>query len=311
MFMLISCQRRSHFVSITLICVLLNSSVYAQIVNYDHLGKKFNATTEKVILLVDTVNIANKTRGATPSISLPGIVGSVFSLVIDATKTILTSQEAKYTATYSATVSEKGLIKKKPDQSSPILNISGIHLLRITTDKNGFKDTSTRLTLVPVTEGKSGLFRFKVDSLDMKYSKAKIKRWGRRGKTLDISISLKLDAIWTDATTPTAGHLSDTTSQIKTQTLGESSILIQAVEPTNKADIDKDLYSGWFQLPPQSALKFATIDNNYSVGFYNLTVTIKEANAYGIDSKQLADFLGATSSDMSNVLKQLVPTLSK
>jgi hypothetical protein len=85
------------------------------------------------------------------------------------------------------------------------------------------------MILVPAVEPHTGLFRFRVDSLIFPYSKAKIKKWGKYGKTIDVSIDIKLEAYWKEVVAGSSGNkkivVSDTTGfTLKSGTLGESTI---------------------------------------------------------------------------------------
>jgi hypothetical protein len=292
-----------------------------QILNYNFKGHKIKATSEEIVLAIHK-NTSQKVRAPLTQISLPGILGNTVGLVVNAAKYVLSAEEEKYTATYTSISSENGLIYDSlQNGSSSELNILSIDIYRITVNKDFSRDTATKIKLSPDIAEDGGLFRFKVTSLDMPYSKAKIKKWGKRGKNLAINITIKLDALWKESINSSKSvedvkgknpdSIQKSGYQIKTMSLGESSILLPVIIPTKNAYLERNYYSGWFQFPPSTVLQFANRQNHYSVGHYSVTITVKEANPYGIDSKQMAAFMTATSSDISNVIKGLIPNSTK
>jgi hypothetical protein len=208
-----------------------------------------------------------------------------------------------------------------PDTSKKqfvFLNINLIDFARIT----GMDDTAMEIKLVPVVDANSGLFRLKVQELHFPFSKAKIKRLGRYGKTVDLNIDIKLEAIWKEsAANATGGKKSnlggsetDNTDSsngysLKTATLGESSITISSITPSANVPLlpSEPYLSAWFEPLPSTALKFMTAESDWAAGWYTITITVKEVNPFGITSKQRADFFSASSGDLSSFMKQLIP----
>jgi hypothetical protein len=296
-----------------------------QIMNYDGKGNRVKASSEQISIIVNK-KADKKTESATPSISLPGIIGSVISLGVDVVKSVISAQEAKYTATYTATKSENELmyLRNHSNESSADLNIESINIARMFVRDDSAKVQAFDLELAPIVESNSGLFRFKVQRLSIPYTKAKVKKDGKGGKMINMSFTIKLDALWKEPGGSTKQDSSahakgssasivsgDNSFQIKTATLGESSILITSIYPGRDFLVDQDYYSGWFQLIPATALKYANGENKWRVGYYTLTVTVKEANPYAVDAKKLSDFFSATNPDISTLLKQLIPNSSK
>ncbi|HVY75897.1 MAG TPA: hypothetical protein VG890_13755, partial [Puia sp.] len=83
------------------------------------------------------------------------------------------------------------------------------------------------------------------------------------------------------------------------------------IRPIGSNVLRSQFYSGWFQMLPSSPVKNAQMKNFKGLGNYTLTITVKEANPYGITSKQLSDFLNGASPDINNLIKQIFLTTSK
>ena len=297
-----------------LLGMLQTSLIHSQVINYDQDGRKTHPVSERTIIIVHKVT-DEKTRGIIGNISLPGLIGAIIPIAVNVTKQILSALEEKYTASYVASIYETGLIYDSAHSgSSSFLNIESIDLVRIAENLDFNKDTVTKITLVPVIEPNGGFFGFKVKSLSLPFTKAKRTRRGRRGKTLDVNITIKVEAQWKE---PTGNEKSSdsakgqTNFQVKAATLGESSIFIPAIFPTDNTYLGQTYRSGWFQLPPATALHFAGKENHYAVVFYTLTITVKEANPYGVTAKKMAAFFSAESSDIISILKQVVPAPAK
>lgn len=301
---------------------MISQIAFAQLSNYDGEGKNHPGSSEEVLIKVNKE--INKIKSGSGNISFPGVIGGFLTIGMDVTKLILSTQEEKYTATYSSTKSETGLIllKDSSKTSSADLNIDSINIYRIFTKQDFSRETGCDIVLKPVVDPTTGLFRFQLQRLYMPYSKAKTKQSGKLGKTIDINITLKINCLWKEET---AASDSNQTSgkerrtaiekapsfQIKSASLGESAITVSGVKPGGNFAIVEDYYSGWFQLLPSSALKFANAENKYSVGNYTITVTIKEANPYAVNSKKIADFFNGSVTDINSLIKQFFPTNSK
>ena len=302
---------------------LLPASLRAQLVNYGSNGTRVSASGEKVCIQIEK-KADHGNKALLGPISFSGVVGSVIGLAIDVTKSILSTAEAKYTATYSAGKSENELIyfHKPGDPSSADLNIERVIVTRSFLNGNGDSVLGCQFYLSTDMPDNSGLFRFHLDSLNLPYSKAKIKKSGSRGKRIDLSITIKLDAFWQDAmakepTTPSSSAVTkavssttENSSQMKTGTLGETTFFVHSVIPEGKIRLPNDSYSGWYQLLPATALKFGNAENKWKVGNYTLTVTVKEANPYGINAKNMADFFSTSGTDLGSFLKQFFPNPS-
>ena len=99
---------------------------------------------------------------------------------------------------------------------------------------------------------------------------------------------------------------------IKTATLGDASLVLSGIRPGHPVDLHSAGFkTSWFQLPPLAAMAFANEENHYSAVYFNVSVTIKEANPYGVTAKKLADFLSSNSSDILSTIKSLLPQAPK
>jgi hypothetical protein len=296
-----------------LLGTLFTASCQAQLVSYKKDGARIRYGKETTLITVHPETRDKNFRSTATPISLPsvlpGIIGAGFSI----TKTLLAQQQEKYTATYNASQTGIGLVllTDTANVQSAAINIKTIDIARVMNRD----ETAMQVTLRPVPEPHTGLFRFQVDTLRFHYAKAKIKKWGRYGKTIDISVDVKLEAYWKEpATGASNGNKSAKTDTsgfvLKSGSLGESTILIAGITPTDQDEVylDKPYYSGWFQTLPATALSFATVESDWKTGWYTLTVTIKEANPYGITSKQYSDFFSAASTDLSTLIKSFVPS---
>jgi len=303
--------------------MLLDYSAGAQQINYTAEGRSFQADSERTFLVIFRTD-GISARAAGSNVALPGLLGSVASIGINLIKTALTNQEEKYTASYSATLSEKSLLQLQNPKNSATaqLNIDSIGIYRLIVLPSGEKDTALRLILTPETEHFAGLFRLNVQSVWVQYAKAKIKKLGTHGKSLDLSVSVKLDALWqetvTSANSTAHGSSADSTHSvgsaytIKTATLGDAGLVLPGIRPGHPIDLHSAGFkTSWFQLPPLTAMAFANDENHYSAVYFNVSVTIKEANPYGVNAKKLADFLSSNSSDLLSAIKSLLPQASK
>jgi hypothetical protein len=296
-----------------LLLFLASKASHAQLISYTKDGNRVKYGKETTVITIRPQPRNTSVRSSATPLSLPtilpGIIGAGFSIA----KTILAQQQEKYTATYNGSQTGIGLLflTDTANVQSAALTIKAVDIARIM-DRD---DTAMRMTLVPAVEPHTGLFRFKVETLRFPYSKAKIKKWGKHGKTIDMSVDIKLEAYWKEPTQTSPGNKKNTDTvttgfALKSGTLGESTILLPGIAPTkqNEVYLDKPYYSGWFQTLPATAMQFADIKSDWKTGWYTLTITVKEANPYGITSKQRADFFSATSSDLSTLLKSFVPS---
>jgi hypothetical protein len=309
----------------TILAFILAGKLDAQIINYDKSGTYMRSSGESISVVV--AKKANSTNKALIGpVSFPGVIGSVIGLGVDIGKAILTSQQKKYTATYTASKSESELIyfHSAGNSSTADLNIDNIAVTRSFLDDNGKFVEACHFSLEAEKQANSGLFRFKLDTLSLSYTKAKIKKGGKMGKRVDMQITLKLDALWQDAintsnidsnkraTSQQQVATKDLNSfQIKSATLGESTILIPAVAPEGPIKLNDSYYSGWYQLLPSTALKYADAENNWKVGNYIITITVKEANPYSISATAISDFFNSSGNDIGTLLKQFFTDSTK
>jgi len=291
----------------TLLLFAFNITSFTQLANYTPQGSKSNISGEKIIITInkqsDQIN-----RSPLAPLSLPDILTNFVSLGVNTVKTIISHQQEKYTAIYASNTSDNGLIYI-PDPSRPkaaALNIHSIEVRRMTDDAT----IATEIVIKPEVEPQSGLFRLKVSELNMPFTKAKIKKAGHQGKTIDVSISIKIDAMWKESGNK-SGVVDSNDYTIKTATLGDYNILVPGIKPGKSVVLTQNYFSGWYQLIPRDAMKFATEESGWKTGWYTVTINVKEANPFALSSKQLSDFLNPTSSDISTFLKSFIPANAK
>lgn len=305
------------------LCISLQSTS-AQITSYNSKGNKISSSSENILIVVNKP--AELARGGMPAISLPGVATNIVSVALEIGKTIASNQEAKYAASYSATTSETDLLALRNPQkpSSVFLNIDSINIIREIVSNASLAETACDIVLVPKIQSTSGLFRFKVERLFIPYTKAKIKRFGRGGKMIDLSITIKLDALWQEPTSekisdsskqtkaiPSSRSPNDSSYQIKTAALGESTIFISSVIPGGNFPLERDIYSGWFQLIPNTSLKYSNPENNYKVGEYSLSITVNEVNPYESRAKDFVTLANAATPDINTAIKQILSPTAK
>jgi len=292
---------------LSFVLVSTHPSATAQLIKYSPQGEKINITSDRHFIYIEP-DTGKHTMSASGPLSLPNILGSFLTGTFTIMKEIVTSQQEKYSASYTATKTGRSMMYliKANNPSSAALNISSISIDRITDTY----DTALHLVLVPIPDPQNGLFRLILTQFYEPFTKAKIKRGGKRGKTLDLSIDIKLEAIWKEAASKTDSQ----NFSLKTGALGESSILLPGVYPGKRYTFkkeDAEYESGWFQALPSTALTFATEATNWTTGWYTVTLTIKEANPYAYNSKQLSEFLNSAATDISTFLKPFMPTNGK
>jgi hypothetical protein len=305
----------------TIICLLLLESQvgHAQTKAY-RIGKpNISGVDESISIIIDTSK--GISRGGSVGYVLPGLVGNIISTGIDLIKIALSNEEQKYTATYSGSITGSNLMRMLPNakETKAILNIDSIHIIRNIVMPDMTSQPVTEIVLVPEFDKATGLFRFKLARLFMEGSKAKIKKTGKKGKLVDLNIEIKLEAIWKELQITSKEDseklaaendtsLKESTFNYKSATLGSSSIVVNKITPKGANIIRDNFYSGWFQLLPSSAFKAVNRDNKGDVGNYTLTISIKEANPYGVSAQKLTGFLNSGSTDISSIIKQLLPS---
>ena len=283
--------------------------VAAQLKSYSLDSGLIKSSTERVEIFVEPAAV---TRSAGPAISLPGVLGSFLTFGVNGVKTVLSTEQEKYTASYTGMVTGTHLMEI--NTPSVFLNIEAVHITRTLLFPDLTEEMASEIVLVPQVDFESGLFRFLIKSINMTASKAKIKRNGKWGKTLDLSLNIKLESIWQENATQSkndSAPKTDSSISYKSAVLGESTILIPGVKPNGPNAVRAQFYSGWFQMISSSAIKYAQMKNLTGIGNYTLTITVKEANPYGISSKKLSDFLNGTSPDINNLIKQILPAANK
>jgi len=294
---------------IALLVLFFAPNSYAQLIKYSPAGEKISVKSDQLFIYIDHNSDKSTMSGIAP-LSLPNIVNSFLGSSLNIVKSLLTKEQEKFSATYSATKTEKGLIylSKPNNPSSAMLDISSISIDRMTDSR----DSALHILLVPQCEPRSGLFRFTLIELYEPFTKAKIRHAGKTGKTVDLSIDVKLDAIWKEASNKSEGQ--PESYELKSSTLGQSTILVPNVTPGTRCHFRKEdgrYLSGWYQTLPYGSIKYADSSSGWKTGWYTITVTIKEANPYAYTSKQLSDFLASNGVDIATFLKQFFPSNGK
>jgi len=307
---------------ITFLFFFLSANIVAQcqIKAYSLTSKNIEGSDETVQILIDP--IARNTKGGN-QISLVGVLANTLTAGINLIKISLSREEQKYTATYTSSLTGTNLMLKAPGSknNSAILNIDSIHIIRSIIKSDLTSHKVTEIVLIPQFDYQTGLYRFRLSRLNMFGSKAKVKKLGHKGKLLDISIDIKLDAIWKEISSISKADTShvakanekstDTAFSYKTGTLGSSSILVTKISPVGVNIIRDDFYSGWFQPLPTEAFKIGDNKAWLEIGNYALSITVKEANPFAIEAKKLNDFLSGSSGDINTLIKQFLPNAGK
>lgn len=297
---------------------LVSKEVWGQVKAYRIDKPIITGVDESISIVVDRPG--PKIRGTNVGSLLPGLLGNIISTGIDLVKMALSNEEQKYTATYSgsATGNDLMIVSSDTDGIKGILNADSIHIIRTIVHNDMTTEKVCEIVLVPEADKGSGLYRFRVARINMEGSKAKIKKMGKNGKVLDLSIDIKLDAIWKEAvgssnedstkTSPrNTASKKEMTFAYKSATLGSSSILVTRISPKGANILRDEFYSGWFQPLPSSAFAIPDKSKSRPVGNYTMTITVKEVNPYGLSSQKVASFLASSAADLESIIKQLLP----
>lgn len=292
--------------------------VHGQLRNYDSSGKPEKPFDERVT--IEFVNAPEPENLEAAGIVMTAVTTAV-GIGVNAVKTYLTKRQESYTATYSSKKTGIGLMinnqkvalqdviikrETKADESSPFVAVSTI---KLSLEQNG------------------AVFRFKTSEIDVKKAKARIRKSKKSGQTIDLNIDLKLDAIWKDfkieevkpkadstkkTETPVSGNTQrpkkeapKVTFSLQNAALGESSITITGVKPGVKNN--ELFYSDWFQILPNVPDELPRSER-INRGWYTLTVTVKEANPYGLTSKKISEFFGENSEGITNLITGFLPS---
>jgi hypothetical protein len=253
----------------------------AQIVNFDGNGKKIKSVSESVLISIDTF----PNEKISPHIA--GIIGSIagplVNLAAGAISSHLKNREASFTAQY------QGFCSAKSFYQNGNFNIDRINITRKIWVDNQEKEAGR---IVLKAERDAQLFRLRVDSVLLHYSKARIKDNNDR---LSLNIDLEIIGNWREMNSKDDIH-------VKSVSLGKSGIVINNISPGVNA-ITPAVYSDWFLMIPI----ILPADKLGASGWYSILVTVKEANARGISSKKIYEFFHDNGAEMADVIKALVP----
>jgi len=290
-----------------MVVLIMPRMAFCQLTNYDENGKKISFFSEKDSISVTKISVEKQSVVSL----LLGAIGPAIGVGIDVARTVFEKREESYTATYSAYYTGSGFYADNK------FTLERIKLYRLTKrDENAKQDTASKIVLLFVANANDpGMFRLKVDNISLTNSKARIRKHGENGKTIDISINVKIDASWRDYSVD-KDNKNNVLYSIKSSSLGESSIIVTGLKPGKPKVFgnDNSLYSNWFQsIPNFLPNDLGTSDRaseERNRGWYTITVTIKEANPYGVSSNTLNSFLKNNGTDVSTFLKSFVPSSS-
>jgi hypothetical protein len=278
---------------LTLVLCVLVLSTEAQLNNFSSTGK----TKRKLKAETIEISIAKPVEQKQAAIALASVLSNLIPIGVNAIQTALSNRQESFTATYSEKISGDDLITGNSN-----LNIASISVKRITTEKkSNISETASEITLD--VEQSGPVFRFSTKSLTLKYSKARLKKCGKRGKSIDLDISIKVDALYKEFDKEGDGF------SITSATLGESSVHLTGIIPQDKPIAISKKYSDWYKLIPAAP---DDVDSEKAKrGWYTITVTVKEANPYGVTSKKLADFFKENSEKITTVIQGFIPKSGK
>ncbi len=267
--------------------ILLYQSSFAQLKNFDKNGKVKKAKAEKIIIQIETPPTPPVNNQAA-AIALAAI-GTGIDLGLNAVKTALANREASFTSQYEVKTSNNNPFY---DTNGEKINISKVKITRQVTWKNNTTEGVSEIVLS--VESKQTWFRFKTESVNIKYSKARIKKCGIYGKTIDLNIQIVMNAVWGDK---------DAKNNLITQngSLGSSSITVKGI--TLGTPITDTYYSDWYTIIPNPLNR--PTDNNYTID-----VQVQEANPYGVTAKAISDFFNSNQTQIDSFLKSLIPSSS-
>ncbi len=275
---------------------------YSQLTNFDADGKKTKIDAEKIVILVETKEESDQAAPAFVT-----VLSSLIGVGTGAIQAHLSSKQESYTATYTGRISGKNFMVK-----NSILTISGLKIIRLTKTGNNAFDTSAIIKLKVIQD--DPVFKFETESINITKSKARIKKGGKNGKTIDLNIDIKVDASWRkyEMEEKEEGEKKEKVKKIKSATLesgtlGQSSITLTGIKP-GQIENEK-ISSEWFKMVPQDAANIPA--ETRGRGWYTITVTVKEANPYGVTSKKIAEFFKESNEAITGFLQSLVPEKSE
>jgi hypothetical protein len=299
-----------------ILVLLMLSSVtsFGQLKDFDKDGKRAKIAEEKITISV-----------AAPPIKVAALSAATIGTALITTgvgfaKTALEKREASFTATYASNYTGERFFV------SNSLQIGDVTILRQTkADGTAAFTTASKIVLETQQSTLGNVFRFKLKEVDLDYAKARIKKRGKTGKAVDISVTIQLTGLWNDYEFDEDHREKPAKVTIKSAVLGESTIILQNVKPGtpqtfNAANTDNYLYSDFFQMIPPTpiapaipaaagaaAVPATPIAAELNRGWYVLKITVKEANPVGMNSNKLSNYLIANSESITNLLNAFIP----
>ena len=266
-------------------CMSMTS--FAQLYNFDATGKKTKLAAEKIEISLDKTGTE---KNFAPILATA--LGSLVGIGVNAVQAHLTAKQESYATTYSSSVSDKDLIVDNAH-----LNLKKITITRKTKESNNNEFTPVS-TVTLGLEQDGAMFRMRPEIIKFDKSKARIRKAGKTGKTIDVNITIKVDAIWRE--------FDNDRVTLESGTLGESSITLAGISPGKEINIaDYKEYTDWFKVIPPAPEKAAA--ETRGRGWYSITITVKEVNPYGVTSKKRAEFFKENSDGITTLLQGLIP----
>jgi hypothetical protein len=298
----------------------------AQLNNFDGNGHKTKLVSEKTVLSVKKLPQKN---AAAPSFLLSNAT-SLVGLGVGLVKTVLDKRAQSFTATYSGALTDESVTFFDDSTFAPFT----LKVERYTTETEVL-DPDHRASMIALSVSKEendGVFRFRLDSIALTDAKARItKSIHSKGKTVDINVLVQIKVLYRDEVkidTLSAKQTMDSTDKsarqpalktatsytLKSATLGASSITVGGIRPGTTKDFsgktDNALYSDWFQMIPATQqtkdARKLTAGKRYNRCWTTITVTVKEANPYGVQAGKISDFFSSNSSQITTLLNSLL-----
>ncbi len=274
------------------LCIVLNSSVsFSQLCNFDSKGSKTPLNSETIIVSVTKPTTQKNSGGG----AILGAIGSLIGIGINAYSAHLTAKQESYAATYKGSYSGNDFMIKSTSSSGPyFLNLKEVVITR-KTDPNS-KPFASEIKLAIEDDGP--LFRFKTTAITFNYSKARIKKGGSKGKTIDVNINVKVDVTWKKF------DEKKETFELESAVVGESSIVVPGIKPDG-VTMTAAFWSDWFKTIPAKDLPDSEVRGT---GWYTITITVSEANPYGVTSKKIAEFFKENSETVTKIITGFIPS---
>ncbi len=257
----------------------------AQIRNYDAEGKSRKALYERVLISYSRpfFNPGPLSYSMLAPVAV-GVLNAGIGLGVDLLDKSLSRRAEKFASQY-----EGKLVGDDFFSNGGGVTATSLHIARIAKLKGGDRELVMSHLDFQVEQG-ANAFRFRLDSCLLTRSKAKVKKLGQLGKTVDLNIQIQIDAIWTES--------DKAKSTIKSGTLGSASLTVPNVVlgtsfPTTSLP---PMYSDWIPFFPANATDIR----------YTLSVVVKEANPYGLKAKEQSAYFSTAGNGLTKLLQSLL-----